>query len=43
MDQWRERLAAFLALPIERIGQLGGGKAKRTGLVDVAVIPKLAA
>src|SRR6267143_1734446 len=41
MDQWRERLAAFLALPIEQIGQFGGGKAKRTGLVDVAVIQSL--
>src|SRR5579859_5382996 len=33
MDQWRERLAAFLALPIGHIGQFGGGKAKRTGLI----------
>jgi superfamily II DNA or RNA helicase len=41
MDQWRERLAAFLALPIEQIGQFGGGKAKRTGLIDVAVIQSL--
>jgi superfamily II DNA or RNA helicase len=41
MDQWRERLAAFLGLPIEQIGQFGGGKAKRTGLVDVAVIQSL--
>ena len=38
MDQWRERLAAYLALPIENIGQFGGGKDKRTGLIDVAVI-----
>jgi superfamily II DNA or RNA helicase len=38
MDQWRERLAAFLALPIGHVGQYGGGKAKRTGLIDVAVI-----
>jgi hypothetical protein len=36
MDQWRERLAAFLALPIGQVGQYGGGKAKRTGLIDVA-------
>ncbi len=41
MDQWRERLAAFLALPIGHIGQFGGGKAKRTGLIDVAVIQSL--
>jgi superfamily II DNA or RNA helicase len=41
MDQWRERLAAFLAIPIERIGQFGGGKIKRTGVIDVAVIQSL--
>ena len=28
MDQWRERLALFLELPIERLGQVGGGKKK---------------
>ena len=33
--------AAFLALPIENIGQLSGGKTKRTGLIDVAVIQSL--
>jgi superfamily II DNA or RNA helicase len=41
MDQWRERLAAFLDMPIGSIGQFGGGKIKRTGLIDVAVIQSL--
>ena len=41
MDQWRERLAAFLALPVGDIGQFGGGKSKRTGMIDVAVIQSL--
>jgi superfamily II DNA or RNA helicase len=41
MDQWRERLAAYLALPTNDIGQVGGGKDKRTGLIDVAVIQSL--
>src|SRR5216684_7209005 len=41
MDQWRERLAAFLALPSGSIGQFGGGKNKRTGVIDVAVIQSL--
>ena len=41
MDQWRERLAVFLDLPIGSIGQIGGGKSKRTGLIDVAVIQSL--
>ena len=30
MDQWRERLAVYLALPTKDIGQVGGGKDKRT-------------
>ncbi|HTA46344.1 MAG TPA: DEAD/DEAH box helicase family protein [Bryobacteraceae bacterium] len=41
LDQWRERLAAFLDLPIDRIGQISGGKSKRTGNIDVAVIQSL--
>ena len=28
LDQWRERLASFLDLPIDSIGQIGGGKTK---------------
>jgi superfamily II DNA or RNA helicase len=41
LDQWRERLAAFLDLPIKSIGQIGGGKTARTGVIDVAVIQSL--
>lgn len=41
LDQWRERLAMFLEIPIEEIGQIGGGKTKRTGNIDVAVIQSL--
>ena len=41
MDQWHERLASFLSLPSNEVGQLGGGKNKRTGIVDVAVIQSL--
>jgi superfamily II DNA or RNA helicase len=41
LDQWRERLAMFLELPVEQIGQIGGGKTKRTGRIDVAVIQSL--
>jgi len=41
MDQWRERLTAFLDLPTGNIGQFGGGKNKRTGVIDVAVIQSL--
>jgi superfamily II DNA or RNA helicase len=41
LDQWRERLAMFLDLPIDQIGQIGAGKTKRTGTIDVAVIQSL--
>ncbi len=41
LDQWRERLAMFLDLPANAIGQIGGGKSDRTGVVDVAVIQSL--
>ena len=41
MDQWRERLAAFLGLNLKDIGQIGGGKTLRTGVIDIAVIQSL--
>jgi len=41
LDQWRERLAAFLRVPIKSIGQIGGGRRRPCGLVDVAVIQSL--
>ena len=41
MDQWRERLATFLDLPPNAIGMIGGGRARPTGAIDVAVIQSL--
>ncbi|KAF1086187.1 Type III restriction enzyme, res subunit [Sporotomaculum syntrophicum] len=41
IDQWRERLATFFDLPIKNIGQIGGGKHKPTGIVDIAMIQSL--
>ena len=41
MDQWRERLSAFLDLPPAAIGAIGGGRARPTGAIDVAVIQSL--
>jgi superfamily II DNA or RNA helicase len=41
LDQWRERLAAFLDLPIKEIGQFGAGKKRPTGRLDVALIQSL--
>ncbi|CAA7627437.1 Putative helicase (fragment) [Candidatus Terasakiella magnetica] len=42
LDQWIARLSTFLDLPPKSIGQIGGGKRKPTGIVDVAVIQSLA-
>ncbi|UQZ85405.1 Type III restriction enzyme, res subunit [Paenibacillus konkukensis] len=41
MDQWRERLSTFLNLEKKDIGIVGGGKEKRTGIVDIAIIQSL--
>ncbi len=38
LDQWHARLAMFLNIPVKSIGQVGGGKSERTGLVDIAII-----
>ena len=37
----RERLAAFLDLPIDLIGQIGAGRNRTTGLIDVAIVQSL--
>ncbi|WP_230986445.1 DEAD/DEAH box helicase [Cohnella fermenti] len=41
MDQWKERLQSFLDLRKGSIGLLGGGKDKRTGQIDIAVIQSM--
>jgi superfamily II DNA or RNA helicase/very-short-patch-repair endonuclease len=41
MEQWVERLSTFLSLPAKAVGQLGGGRKKLTGLLDVALIQSL--
>ena len=41
MDQWVTQLQTFLDLPPEAIGQVGGGKRKPTGIVDVAMLQSL--
>ncbi|MBI5586076.1 MAG: DEAD/DEAH box helicase family protein [Deltaproteobacteria bacterium] len=41
LDQWRDRLATFLDLPLQEIGQIGGGKDSRTGRIDVGIIQSL--
>jgi superfamily II DNA or RNA helicase len=42
MEQWRDRLVTHLDLDPKQIGQLGGGRARATGIVDVAMIQSLA-
>ena len=42
LDQWRSQLAMFLDLDIKTIGQLGGGKDRLTGILDVAMVQSLA-
>lgn len=39
--QWQERLRSFLDVPPEVIGCIGGGKAKPSGRIDIAVMQSL--
>jgi superfamily II DNA or RNA helicase len=41
LDQWRAQLALFLDLKPSQIGQIGGGRRKATGFIDVAMIQSL--
>ena len=38
VDQWRDRLVAYLGVEPSQVGVVGGGKDKPTGIVDVAMI-----
>lgn len=39
--QWKERLSTFLCLEGHQIGQIGGGKNKQSGIIDIATIQSL--
>ena len=41
LDQWVEALSQFLELDPKEIGQIGGGKHKPTGKIDVAMVQSL--
>ena len=42
VEQWRDRLVTHLDLEPKQVGQLGGGRNKQTGIVDVAMVQSLA-
>ena len=42
LDQWCAQLQTFLGLGKKEVGQIGGGKQKVTGRIDVAMIQSLA-
>ena len=41
MNQWKARLQAFLGIDPKRIGFIGAGKRKPTGIIDIASIQSL--
>lgn len=42
MRQWQERFGSFIGLDEQKIGLIGAGKKKPTGMLDIAVIQSLA-
>src|SRR5579863_3410907 len=42
MDQWRDRLSTYLGVTTKQIGQLGGGRNRQLGRVDLAMAQSLA-
>jgi len=41
LKQWQERLQSFLGVGKETVGTIGGGKARPTGKIDIAVMQSL--
>jgi len=41
LDQWTEALSHFLAIAPKEIGQIGGGKRKPSGIIDVGMVQSL--
>jgi superfamily II DNA or RNA helicase len=41
MEQWRLQLSSFLGIDLKDIGQIGAGKNKSNGVLDVAMIQSL--
>ena len=41
MEQWRLQLASFLGIDLKDIGQIGAGKNKSNGMLDIAMIQSM--
>lgn len=41
LEQWRTQISSFLGIPLNEVGQIGGGKDKANGLIDVAMIQSM--
>lgn len=41
VDQWRSRLLATLGLDANQVGQIGGGRNRPSGVIDIAMIQSL--
>ena len=41
-EQWRASLMEFVGLEKRQVGQLGGGRSRRSGIVDIATFQTLA-
>jgi len=41
MEQWRLQLASFLGIDLKDIGQIGAGKNKSNGILDIAMIQSM--
>ncbi|MFV1976760.1 MAG: DEAD/DEAH box helicase family protein, partial [Candidatus Scalindua sp.] len=41
MEQWQLQMSSFLGVDLKQIGQIGGGKNKRTGLIDIAMVQSM--
>lgn len=42
LDQWRKHLTSFLGLTSRQIGQIGGGRNRQSGIVDLGMLQSLA-
>jgi len=41
MEQWRLQIATFLGIDVKQIGQIGSGKDKSFGVIDIAMIQSM--